>query len=165
MTVWEVSIYSVWNGIVCSETLSAPVRVHRRHHFGCWQTSPGGCPVPWVGGLPPDRSQQKKACFHIHHSRAKSSILILPMRSQCWISVGWRCRHMLPSADSAELRGPWGLAAVGALLSALCGNKLIDICLHAVKHNTVMFKNTPASWIKCIFKHACVFFWRGRGFG
>lgn len=62
MTVWEkVSIYSVWKGVACSESLLAHVHAQRRHHLGCWQMSPGGSPLPWVviprpqpaeGGMP-----------------------------------------------------------------------------------------------------------------
>lgn len=82
--------------------------------------------LPNHGGLPADHSQQKEKLLQIYPALFQHPNTV--QKSQCWVSVGWRCGHRLPSADSTEPQGPSGLAVTGALLSALCGNKLIDIC-------------------------------------
>lgn len=96
MTVWEkVSIYSVWKGVACSESLSAPLWAHRRLHG---YISPGGS--PHCGWLPPDTA--------IASAQSPASCYCPCMKSRCQISAGQRCGHTLPSADSAKLWAPWG---------------------------------------------------------
>lgn len=76
LTVWEkVSTYSVWKGVVCSESISAHVCAHRRHHLGCWQRSPGASPWPW--GV--TRRPQQRNDFR--PTMPFSSTLILPRRA------------------------------------------------------------------------------------
>lgn len=125
LTVWEKSLFILSGRVLCAVRASQLTCVLTGDII--WGADRGALVhLPNHGGLPADHSQQKEKLLQIYPALFQHPNTV--QKSQCWVSVGWRCGHRLPSADSTEPQGPSGLAVTGALLSALCGNKLIDIC-------------------------------------